>query len=147
MGNAIVHFEIPAGDVEKLSKFYSDLFGWKFSKQSMPGMDYWMIETTGSGMQDLNGGMYVKQAETDKPRFYMNVDDIDAHTEKLKQVGGSVIYEKQEIPGFGWSVLAVDPENNVLGLFQPTRTRPAPKRAPAKKKAKPAKKKSKGRRK
>ena len=36
MGNRIVHFEIPAGDVEKLSKFYSDLFDWKFSKQSMP---------------------------------------------------------------------------------------------------------------
>ena len=48
----------------------------------MPGMDYWMIETTGSRMQDLNEGMYVKQAETDKPRFYMYVEDIDAHTQR-----------------------------------------------------------------
>ena len=84
MRSAIVHFEIPAGDVEKLSKFYSDLFGWKFSKQSMGGMDYWMIETTGSGMGHLAGGMYVRQGETEKPRFYMNVEDIDAHTEKTE---------------------------------------------------------------
>ncbi|MCL5069049.1 MAG: VOC family protein [Thaumarchaeota archaeon] len=143
MGNRIVHFEIPAGNVERLSKFYTDLFGWKFSKQSMPGMDYWLIETSGSGLEHLGGGMYLKQGETDKPRFYMHVDDIDAHTAKLKQAGGTVIYEKQEIPGMGWSVLAVDPENNLIGLFQPSRAPPAP----AKKKAKPAKKKSKGRRK
>jgi predicted enzyme related to lactoylglutathione lyase len=25
----IVHFEIPADDVERAKKFYSDLFGWK----------------------------------------------------------------------------------------------------------------------
>ncbi|MHB1867692.1 MAG: VOC family protein [Nitrososphaerales archaeon] len=66
------------------------------------------------------------------------------HREKLKQAGGSVIYEKQAIPDLGWSVLAVDPGNNVLGLFQPTRAPPAPKRAPVKKKSKPAKKEEQG---
>ena len=148
MGNRIVHFEIPAGDVEKLSKFYSDLFDWKFSKQTMPGMDYWMIETTGQGTEHLGGGMYVKQGETDRPRIYVGVDDIDAHTEKLKQAGGSVIMEKQEIPQMGWSVLASDPENNLIALFQAMQPPPAPKKpkkakkkAAAKKKAKPKKKK------
>ncbi len=114
MGNRIVHFEIPAGDVEKLSKFYSDLFDWKFSKQSMPGMDYWMIETTGQGPETPRGGMYAKQGETDRPRLYVAVDNIDAHTEKLKQAGGIVIVEKQEIPQMGWSVIAKDPENNLI---------------------------------
>jgi uncharacterized protein len=147
MGNKIVHFEIPAGDVEKLSKFYSDLFGWKFAKQSMPGMDYWMIETTGMGPEHVTGGMYAKQGETDKPRFYVGVEDIDAHTEKLKQAGGTVIFEKQEIPQMGWSVLASDPENNLIALFQPMQPPPAPKKAPAKKKKAKPKKKSKGRKK
>ena len=118
MGNRIVHFEIPATDSEKISKFYSDLFGWKFSKQDMPGMDYWMIETTGMGPEHLAGGMYKKQGN-EGPRFYVDVEDIDAHTERLKQSGGNVVVEKQEIPGFGWSVLATDPEGNTLGLFQP----------------------------
>jgi uncharacterized protein len=30
----IVHFEIPADDVERSKKFYSDLFGWKIEKWS-----------------------------------------------------------------------------------------------------------------
>jgi len=39
-----VHFEIPAENVEKLKKFYGELFGWKIEK--MPGgMDYWGILT------------------------------------------------------------------------------------------------------
>ena len=33
----IVHFEIPADDVERAKKFYSDLFGWKMEK--WPGTD------------------------------------------------------------------------------------------------------------
>ena len=35
MDHTIVHFEIPADNVEKLQKFYSELFGWKIEK--MPG--------------------------------------------------------------------------------------------------------------
>jgi hypothetical protein len=152
MGNKIMHFEIPAGDVEKLSKFYSDLFDWKFAKQSMPGMDYWMIETTGQGAEHLAGGMYVKQTEAEKPRFYVMVDDIDAHTEKLKAAGGTVLVTKQEIPEMGWSVLAADPENNTIGLFQammppkPAEKKAPTRKAPAKKK-KSGKKKSNGRKK
>jgi uncharacterized protein len=142
MGSRITHFEIPAGDVERLSKFYSDLFDWKFAKQSMPGMDYWLIETTGQGPEHLGGGMYVKMAEAEKPRFYISVDDIDAHTERLKAAGGTVLVEKQEIPEMGWSVLCSDPENNTIGLFQPMMRAPPPKpkKAAKKKKAKPKKK-------
>jgi uncharacterized protein len=120
LGRPIVHFEIPVTDSERMSRFYSDLFDWKFGKQDMPGMDYWMIETTGQGMGHLNGGMYPKQGnETDKPRFYIGVDDIDSHTQQFRDAGGMVLVEKQEVPGFGWAVIGSDPEGNVLGLFQP----------------------------
>lgn len=42
----IVHFEIPADDVERARKFYSTLFGWKIEKPEGE-MDYWMISTSG----------------------------------------------------------------------------------------------------
>ncbi len=121
-----MHFEIPVNDSERMSRFYTDLFDWKFDKQPMgSGMDYWMIETTGRGPEHLGGGMYLKQgSESDRPRFFIGVEDIDEHTERFKQAGGSVIIEKQEVPGFGWSVIGSDPEGNVLGLFQPLQ--PAP---------------------
>lgn len=118
LGSKIVHFEIPVSDSEMMSRFYGELFGWKFEKQNMPGMDYWLIRTTESP-NDLGGGMYHKRDETDKPRFYVQVEDVDAHTERLKLAGGTVLVEKAEIPGTGWSVLAKDPEGNTLGLFQP----------------------------
>jgi len=123
-----VHFEIPVTEPEKMSKFYGDLFDWKFDKQSMPGMDYWMIETTGQGMTDLRGGMYQKQEgnETDKPRFYIGVEDIDTHIDRFKDAGGLVLVEKTEVPGIGWSVIGKDPEGNVLGLFQSTQPAPQP---------------------
>ena len=42
--HTIVHFEIPADDVEKLREFYGQLFGWKIEK--MPGpVEYWGIQT------------------------------------------------------------------------------------------------------
>lgn len=126
LGRPIVHFEIPANDTERMSKFYGELFDWKFDKQNMPGMDYWMIETTGTGPEHLGGGMYPKQHENDRPRFYVNVDDIDMHTDRFKNAGGTITIEKQEIPGFGWSVMGLDPEGNLVGLFQPAQPmRPA----------------------
>ncbi|MDA4111659.1 MAG: VOC family protein [Thaumarchaeota archaeon] len=146
MGKRIVHFEIPVRDAERMSKFYGDLFGWKFDKQNMGGMDYWMIETSGRGETDLAGGMYPKQGETDRPRFYIDVDNIDSHTDMFKQAGGAVVMEKQEVPGFGWSVMGTDPEGNLVGLFQsvrpqrPARTSTTKKRSSKAKKSKKSKK-------
>ena len=153
MGNKIVHFELPVTDSEKMERFYSDLFGWKFEKQSMPGMDYWMIRT--ESQSDLDGGMYRKMAESERPRFYVQVDDVDGHAERLKLAGGLVVVEKQEIPGTGWSILAQDPEGNTLGLFQPfapaqttpthpARSKPKRKRSQASKGKRKNKKRSKG---
>jgi len=34
--NTIVHFDIPAEDVEKLKKFYSELFGWRIYRDPDP---------------------------------------------------------------------------------------------------------------
>ena len=43
MPDKIVHFEIPVNDVERARKFYSECFGWKFTKAPMPGLEYWLI--------------------------------------------------------------------------------------------------------
>jgi predicted enzyme related to lactoylglutathione lyase len=114
----VVHFEIPADDVEKLSKFYSDVFGWKFDKSPpMGGMEYWMIGT-GPRNRSVGGGMYKKNGMEDRPRNYIAVDKIDAAIGAFTTAGGKEIVAKQEVPGFGWSYLGSDPEGNVVGLFE-----------------------------
>ncbi|MGA2664696.1 MAG: VOC family protein [Nitrososphaerales archaeon] len=119
----VVHFEIPADNPEKLSKFYSDVFGWKFEKASMPGMDYWMI-ATGPRNKSVGGGMYKKMGAQDGPKNYVNVDKIDKHIEAFKSAGGKELVGKMEVPKMGWSFIGVDPEGNAIGLFETTGARP-----------------------
>ena len=60
----VVHFEIPADDVERAQKFYGELFGWQIEKFTGPTpMEYWEI-TTGAEkgeMGSLGGGMMQRQ--------------------------------------------------------------------------------------
>jgi hypothetical protein len=121
--HTIIHFEIPADDVEKLRKFYSELFGWKIDK--MQGlMEYWTVATVPvdeKGMPlrpGINGGMMKKQNPEHKPVNYIGVESIEEYVKKIEALGGKVIVPKTEIPGIGWFALALDPEGNQFGIFQ-----------------------------
>ena len=123
MDHTIVHFEIPANDLEKLKKFYSDLFGWKIEK--MPGgMEYWGIQTVPvdeKGMAvrpGVNGGMMKRQMPEQKPVNYISVESVDEYSKKVVKLGGQIVVQKMEIPGIGWWALALDTEGNQIGLFQ-----------------------------
>ena len=123
MDHTIVHFEIPADDVEKLRKFYSALFGWKIEK--MPGpMEYFGIQTVpidNKGMPvrpGVNGGMMKKQNPEHKPVNYIAVESVDEYVKKIEALGGRVIVPKMEVPGIGWWASALDPEGNQFAILQ-----------------------------
>ena len=130
MDHSIVHFEIPAENVEKLSKFYSDLFDWKMIHSPVEGMDYWVIHTVPTdekGMPQrpgINGGMFPKQLEQKalNPVNYITVENIDQFIEKATNLGGKILMPKQQIPTVGYIALAMDPEANQFGLLQPEMT-------------------------
>ncbi|MCE9646436.1 MAG: VOC family protein [Chloroflexi bacterium] len=109
----VVHVEIPAVNVEAAGKFYADLFGWKL--QNIPDMNYTMWEAgDGSG-----GGFPQVSAENPAGQVlvYIASDDIEADLKNVKKLGGKVIHEKAEIPGFGWMGIFQDPTGNVLALY------------------------------
>jgi len=121
--HTIVHFEIPADDVEKLRKFYSELFGWKIQKT--PGsIDYWSIETVpvdekGEPIRPgVNGGMMKRQNPDHKPVNYILVESVDEYVNKIKVLGGKVLVPKMEVSGIGWWALAIDPEGNQFAIMQ-----------------------------
>ncbi len=130
----IVHFEIPAADAERLSKFYKDVFGWEFTKAPIPGMDYWMISTGPQG-KSVGGGMYLKMGPDDRPRNFVNIENIDSAIETFKAAGGTEVVGKMEVPGMGWSFIGADPEGNVLALWEAKMPPPSP--AQARPKARP----------
>lgn len=129
----VVHFEIPASDVQRLSQFYKDVFDWKFTETPMGEMTYWMIATGPRG-KSVAGGMYKKMAEQERPRNYIQVEEIDSAISRFTNAGGRELMGKQEVPNVGFTYIGTDPEGNVVGLFQAraaprarTRARPRPK--------------------
>lgn len=124
LDHTVIHFEIPAEDVEKLKKFYSDVFGWKIQKSPMP-MDYWIIQTVpmdekGNPLRPgINGGLFKKENQTLKPVNYISVESIDQSIQKIKQSGGKIVQPKTTIDGVGSFAIALDPEGNEIGVLQP----------------------------
>ena len=126
MDHTIVHFEIPAENVEKLKQFYTGVFGWKIEKDPGP-IEYWLIHTVPTddkGMLQrpgVNGGMFKKEKPEQKPVNYISVENIDDSIEKVKKLGGKIITPKQEVPNIGWIATATDPEGNHIAMIQATR--------------------------
>ena len=122
MYHTVIHFEIPAENVDKLRKFYSQLFGWKIEKTE--NMDYWMIETVPMDEQGklkcagVNGGMMKKQHPDHKVTNYIQVESIDDYVKKIEELGGKVIVPKTEVPNMLWWAMAIDPEGNHFAILQ-----------------------------
>ena len=128
MDRTIIHFEIPANNPEKLSQFYSNLFGWKIEKTSTPETgDYWSIETRAGTAQNMeksmttagvNGGMMKRMDANQKPVNYIVVESVDDFSKKLQDLGGKIIIPKTPIPKMGAFAVGLDPEGNQVGLFE-----------------------------
>ena len=119
--NRIVHFEIPANQPEALTKFYSELFGWKFHKAPMPGPEYWLCETgsDGSGI----GGAVMQRQDPQQPWMnYVDVASIEAAIERATKLGGKVALPRTPIPGVGAVAAIIDPQGNIFGLWEKANT-------------------------
>ena len=124
MDHAVVHFEIPADNPEKLSGFYKDLFGWKIEKMSMGDAgDYYMIETRADqNAPGSNGGMMKKMQPSQKPVNYVMVESVDDFAKKAEKLGGKIIIPKTPIPNMGTFAVALDLEGNPFGIFESSGT-------------------------
>jgi len=127
MPNSIVHFEIPADDVQRAKKFYEKAFGWKISDPWK--MDYFLVETKAKGEDGINGGLMQRKMPGQPFMNYLSVDSIDASCKKVEKAGGVVVLPKQEIaPGMGWIAAFKDTEGNIMG-FHEVPNEPAAKKA------------------
>jgi predicted enzyme related to lactoylglutathione lyase len=121
--NKVVHFELPADDMERAQAFYAEAFGWRLN--SMPGMGYTLVTTTptdDSGrvteIGGINGGMLLRQGPITAPIITISVDDIDAALETVEKLGGKTALGRQAVGDMGFSAYFVDPEGNTVGLWQ-----------------------------
>jgi predicted enzyme related to lactoylglutathione lyase len=122
MSGQVVHFEIPADDIERASAFYRSAFSWDVT--SMEGMNYWGLTTTPSNDDGplssgaINGGMFEKEAELRTPIITIDVDDIDGALARIEELGGTTVQAKVDVAGMGFSAYFTDSEGNLMGLWQ-----------------------------
>jgi len=126
MADPVVHFEIPADDVERAQRFYAQSFGWKVN--SIPGMGYTLFHTTATTLDgmvqtpgNINGGMAKRGAPIDRLLITIQVQDMAKALQGVKKSGGKTIREPLPIPGVGIAAYVQDTEGNTLGLIQSTR--------------------------
>jgi predicted enzyme related to lactoylglutathione lyase len=123
--HGIVHFEIPADDPEKLSQFYTQLFGWQIQKMDMGEMPYYVTMTVESDEQGMpkvpgaiNGGIAPKMSPDQRTTNYVNVESVEQYVGKAKGLGAQVVMDKMPVPGMGWFAHLLDPEGNIFGVWQ-----------------------------
>jgi len=123
MTGRVVHFEIPADDVERAQSFYREAFGWQITP--MPEMNYTLIGTTATDETGaptepgaINGGMMQRQGEFSAPVVTIETDDIDGKLQQVEKLGGSVVEPKMQVGEMGFAAYFRDPEGNVVGLWQ-----------------------------
>jgi len=134
MANSIVHFEIPADDVQRAIKFYKTAFGWKISDPWK--MDYFFVETRKKGEDGINGGLMQRKMPDQPFMNYIMTKSIDKSLQKVEQAGGVVVMPKQEIgQNMGWIAAFKDTEGNIMGFHEAPR-KPAAKKAAKKTAAK-----------
>ena len=119
----VVHFEIPADELERAQKFYKRVFGWEMN--AVPGMEYIMLGTTPTnenGMPQepgaINGGMLKRQRPVTSPLITINVQDIEDKLKNIKKMGGEVVRGKMQVGDMGYSAYFKDTEGNTIGLWQ-----------------------------
>jgi len=129
----IVHFEITADYVERVKKFYTNLFGWKIEKMTSSTtnndskltsaatgepIEYWMITTTDDkgNKASVGDGMLKRQMPehhiTTTTHNYIGIDSVDEYSSKVEKLGGKVFAAKHAVPRMGYFVINKLPENN-----------------------------------
>ena len=124
--NPVVHFEMPAEDTMRMTKFYSKVFGWKAQQMGEEMGNYVEISTSEGdekGMPKvpgmINGGFYKKTPDGPHPSFVIAVDDLKASIQEVNDAGGKVLAEPMDIPGIGKFVPFEDTEGNKCSMLQP----------------------------
>ena len=115
-----VHFEFPAEDDARATRFYGDLFGWEWNTADMGGdFQYHMVQFT----EESGGAVYKSPDGLKGPIVYFDTEDIDASVARVRELGGAAD-EKQPIPGVGWFARCTDTEGNPFSLYQADRSVP-----------------------
>jgi len=110
-GNPVVHFEIGCKDLAQTSDFYAKTFGWTPTPAPLSAM----LNTNSA--EGIQGHITALGHEPHQYiTFYIQVDDIVDHLQKIEAAGGKKVIGPFPLPDgkkFAWFT---DPGGNMVGL-------------------------------
>lgn len=114
MKQFITWTEIPATDLERAKKFYSEVFGVSFYDMSIAEFEYALINDTSAAL--VKG--YGYEPATSGATIYLNAaPDINPLLDKVVKAGGSVLMDKTYLSEeAGYIAFIIDSEGNKIGL-------------------------------
>ncbi len=106
-----IWYELMTTDADAAQELYGDLGGWTVERPDMgPDVDYRLCKADGP---HVGGLMALTQEMTDggaRPMWagYIGVDDVDASATAIRDKGGTVLMEPQDIPEVGRFAFVTD---------------------------------------
>jgi predicted enzyme related to lactoylglutathione lyase len=107
----VVHWEIVARDPNRQASFYRDLFNWEIGDGPMPPI------SPGIGGPEPGPAGHIREGERGVV-LYVQVRELRASLERVRELGGTVTLEPVDVPGGPTVAGVTDPEGNPLMLVQ-----------------------------
>jgi uncharacterized protein len=112
---AFIWSELSTSDLEKSKAFYAEVFGWSWGGAP----EYAEAQVSGRTVAGVMPRRPDMPAEIpDSWLVYFGADDVDADTERAKELGGTVVVAPTDIPGTGRFAVLLDPQGAAFALFK-----------------------------
>lgn len=122
MRATVSHFEIPARDLERASRFYREVFGWRIEPLQWEGDPYYKVRGSAveGDKEGIVGGLLPADGAVDHPLLVIHISgtDLEDCLERIVRAGGQIDLPVTPIGTMGHFARFRDPEGNLLGLWQ-----------------------------
>lgn len=117
--NPVVMWELASHDQEKSVTFLRKLFDWEL--QFDDSLGFYLLPAEPGEKEDYYGGAVFTLGKARLPflTIYVRVEDIEAKASLVRELGGHIIEEPNEVPGGAKICLFNEPSGVTFAMIQP----------------------------
>jgi predicted enzyme related to lactoylglutathione lyase len=116
--NRVVHLELHTHDLSGARAFYDELLRWRTERIGVGRRSYHALAIGGP----LDGGIVECGTSCVTWLPYVEVEEVEAVTERARRLGASVLLEPREGPA-GWTSVLRSSVGGEIALWQPKQPR------------------------